>query len=726
MNQTKHQHEVHDHSGSAHHAEAKEGHDIHSATSKPSACGGCCTAPIVQFGRSNGNDHDHEHADEEGDHADHDHGSLAPWWRVALALALGLMAELTHQFLGDAGAAKAAGMGLAAVAIVLSGFGIYQSGIKALLRGQLNILALMAVAVTGAFLIGQWAEAAMVMALFVAAEKLEDAAMDRARNAVRDLMVTMPQSVLRVLTDGRTEQVAVAAVQLGDQVRVAPGERVALDGEVISGQSAVNQAPITGESTPVDKKPGELLFAGSINTTGVLLMRITGAVGTTLLDRIVDMVERSQQAKALIQRTVDRFAAIYTPIVMVLALLVALGLPLLFGWTWMDAIYRALALLVIACPCALVIATPVAIVSALGNAAKQGVLFKGGQALEKAQKIRTIAFDKTGTLTEGKPQLEEWSVLPGTDDGEAKQVQALAQALATRSKHPVSKAIAQGLEEDAPSVAYAQADAYTQMDMEEKPGSGVQAHWQGKLWRLGGLHWLLQEGVQTLSTEAMAQVQAWRAKGFSVTALSSDVRIAALFAVTDTVRSEASAVVQMLQNEGMQTAMLSGDSPEAAQHMGERIGIAFAQGGLLPQDKLNAIAAYNQQTPTAMIGDGINDAPALAQASLGIAMGGAEGTDIATETADVVLMSGNLQGLPGVFRLARKTHAVVWQNIALALAGKAVFLALAVAGMATMWMAVVADLGISLLVVANGMRLRRDAASRPVQSIEGPTVSHRV
>lgn len=694
------------------------------ARSSAAGCGSCTSTPFLPLGgkknaQQGADKHDHDHGGHAGssdhDHADHDHGNLAPWWRVSLALVLGLSAELLHMLLGDSVTVRGLSMGLAAVAIVMAGFGVYQSGLKSLLRGQLNILALMAVAVTGAFLIGQWAEAAMVMALFVAAEKLEDASMERARNAVRELMVTMPQTVLKVFADGRTQEVNVRDVQPDDQLRVAAGERIALDGEVLNGQSAVNQAPITGESTPVDKSTGDVLFAGSINTTGTIVMRVTGEVGKTLLDRIVEMVERSQQAKAPIQRTVDRFAQIYTPIVMVLALLVALVLPLGFGWAWMDAIYRALALLVIACPCALVIATPVAMVSSLGNAAKQGVLFKGGQALEKARQIALVAFDKTGTLTEGKPQLQTWQALPtgqaGQDSADRALISNLAYALASHSKHPVSKAIAQGLQ--------SQAGAWTASDnaalaVQEAPGSGMTGQWQGSVWRLGSLHWLEQAAQASVAAESTAQVAQWRNQGFSVTALAADDRIVALFAVTDTVRAEAPLVVQSLQQAGMQTTMLSGDSPAAAQYMAARIGIANAQGGLLPQDKLDAIAAYSKQTPTAMIGDGINDAPALAQANLGIAIGGIHGTDIAAETADVVLMSGNLRGLPGVFRLARKTHFVVWQNIVLALAGKGIFLALAVAGMATMWMAVVADLGISLLVVANGMRLRSDKSSAPV------------
>ncbi|RMX08772.1 cation-translocating P-type ATPase [Corticibacter populi] len=646
---------------------------------------------------------------------------LAPWWRVVLALSLGLAAELTDHVSGNTAWLAAAGMALALAAIAAAGLGVYRSGLKALLHGRLNILALMSVAVTGAFLIGHWAEAAMVMALFVAAEKLEDSAMARARSAVRDLMAGVPQTVRRQGADGQVELVAVQAVQPGDTLLIAPGERIALDGQVLHGHSAVDQAPITGESTPVDKQPGDALYAGSINSNGSLRMRVTDTAGHTMLDRIVQMVAQSQQEQAPIQRTVDRFAAIYTPIVMVLALLVALVLPML-GWGWMEALYRALALLVIACPCALVIATPVAIVSALGNAARHGVLFKGGQALEKAQAIRAVAFDKTGTLTEGRPRLEDWCLLAPPDRASASATTArwllLGQAVAVHSRHPVASAIAAGLA----AQGHADASLAAQLAAEEAPGSGMVADWQSRPLRLGSLHWLAQQSVGQPDGAALTRIAQWRAQGFSVTALAWGGRLVALFAVTDTLRGEARQAVASLQQMGLHTVMLSGDSPEAARHMAERIGIADAQGGLLPQDKLVAVTKLNQvHGATAMVGDGINDAPALAQASLGIAMGGPHATDLAAETADVVLMGGHLRALPAVFRLARQTHAIVWQNIVLALAGKAVFLLLAMAGMATMWMAVVADLGISLAVVANGMRLRSHAASQPLGAAEpGP------
>lgn len=625
---------------------------------------------------------------------------------MALGLALG--AELLGYLWPDAAWGRWGGMALALAAIGMAGTGVYWSGLRALLRGQLGILALMAVAVTGAFLIGHWAEAAMVMALFVAAEKLEDAAMHKARNAVRELMLQLPDTATVVQPDGTPRTTALRNIVPGTLLRIAPGERIALDGVIVHGASAINQAPVTGESTPVLKTVDEPVFAGTINTSAELTVRVSHALGTTTLDRMVELVEQSQNARAPVQRNIDRFAAIYTPAVMVIALLLAILLPWLPGWSWQEAVYRALALLVIACPCALVIATPVAVVSALGNAARQGVLFKGGAALEKAHAIRAVAFDKTGTLTEGNTRLEAWQSAHATDGEAQVQIPALAAALATRSAHPVSKAIAQGLQASLAEPLSTPALA----NVHENPGAGLQADaqegiWQGQRVRMGNLDWLAADGI--VPTPALqTQIQAWRNAGFALTALECDGTIQAVFAVTDTVRGEAADVVAQLHGMGLRTALFSGDNVLAARHIAQRVGITDAHGGLLPAQKLQAIDALRQQAgATAMVGDGINDAPALAGSDLGIAIGGAQGTDIAAEAADVVLMDSRITALPQAFALARQTHSIVWQNMLLALLGKAVFMALAMAGYASMWMAVAADLGITLLVIANGMRLRQ-------------------
>ena len=622
----------------------------------------------------------------------HDHGTLPGWPRIAAALALATGAEAAHWMQQDY-----AGMALAVVAIALSGLGVYRVGLKDLVRLRLGIHALMAVAVTGAFLIGQWPEAAMVMALYVAAERIEDGAMDRARHAIRQLLQLAPATADVLQPNGSTLSLPVDQVPLGATVRIAPGAHVPLDGTVTHGSSSVNQAPITGESQLADKAAGDPLYAGSVNQQGELLMQVNTPPGDTLIARIVRAVEQAQASKAPIQRFVDRFAAIYTPVVFALAVLLALLAPPLMGWTWTQSTYQALALLVIACPCALVISTPVTVVSALTAAARRGILIKGGSALEAARGLRVVALDKTGTLTTGSPALVQWRALNGAD---ADAVADVAWQLASRSEHPVSRAIAAGL----PAAPHNGVQ-----NLQALPGRGVQAEVGGQRWWLGNLRLMREQGLADAALEdALAQQER---QGRTVTLLADAQAVRALFAVADPLRGHARQAIAELRALGVHPVVLSGDNPATAQAIAAEAGITDAQdalGGLLPQDKLDTLAALQRtRGPTAMAGDGINDAPALAQADVGFAMGGAHSTGMAMETADVVLMNDDLRRIPDTVRLARRAHAVLWQNITLALGIKAAFFTLALLGMASMWMAVAADMGVSLLVVANGLRLRR-------------------
>ncbi len=620
----------------------------------------------------------------------HDHGALPGWPRIAAALLFAAGAEAAHWAQHEV-----PGMLLAVAAIALAGLGVYRSGLKDLGRLRLGIHALMAVAVTGAFLIGQWPEAAMVMALYVAAERIEDGAMERARHAIRSLLDLAPETAEVLQPDGSTARQNAAQVPLGATLRIAPGARVPLDGTVTRGESAVNQAPITGESQLADKAPGDALYAGSVNQHGELFMQVTAPASGTLLARIVHAVEQAQASRAPTQRFVDRFAAVYTPIVFVLAVLLALLAPAVLGWSWAQAAYQALALLVIACPCALVISTPVTVVSALTAAARRGVLIKGGSALEAARGLRVIALDKTGTLTTGNPTLVDWQALDSTAPAQAA---ALAWQLASRSDHPVSRAIASGLAAEAPP-------ASTVQDLRALPGRGVEGHVDGQRHVLGNLR-LVRE-MQLLTPALEAALQAHEQQGRTVTLLANDSAVLALFAVADPLRAHASEAVAQLQALGVRPVVLSGDNAATVAAVAAEAGIADARGSLLPQDKLDALAALQREHgPTGMTGDGINDAPALARADVGFAMGGAHSTGMAMETAAVVLMNDDLRRIPGTVRLSRHAHAVLWQNIALALGVKAVFFALALTGQASMWMAVAADMGVSLLVVANGMRLR--------------------
>ena len=603
-------------------------------------------------------------------------------------------AEAISFFAPDVLLWKGAGMAVAAVAIWLAGIDTYKKGMGALLRAKLNISALMAVAVTGAFLIGQWPEAAMVMALYAIAELIEAKAVDRARNAIKGLLALAPQEALMLAPDGSWTSTPAVSVAIGATVRVKPGERVPLDGIVTKGNGAIDQAPITGESIPVDKAPGDPVFAGTINQTGELELRVTAAAGNTTLARIIQAVEQAQGTRAPTQRFVDKFAAIYTPSVFAIAIAVALLTPFLMDLTWIEAIYKALVLLVIACPCALVISTPVTVVSGLSTAARRGILIKGGTYLEDARLLKAIAMDKTGTITEGKPRLVEWKVWDGADAAFVKQAAA---SLAARSDHPVSKAIATSLAVDAAPV----------QDFKALPGRGVQGVIGTRRLLLGN-HRVVHEGGQCSPAleEELAQHER---QGRTLTLLADEQRVLALFAVADTIKETSRQAIADLQALGVTAVLLTGDNAATAKAIAAQAGITDARGDLLPEAKLEAIKEMQTRYgATGMTGDGINDAPALAQADIGFAMGAA-GTDTAMEAADVVIMNDNLLRVAETIRLSQRTHAILWQNITLALGIKSIFLVMAVFGTATMWMAVFADMGASLLVVGNGLRLLRGA-----------------
>jgi len=613
--------------------------------------------------------------------------------RLGASLLLAIAAELLDFFAPETAVYKGAGMALAAAAIWLAGFSTYRKGFTALRQGRLNISALMTVAVTGAFLIGQWPEAAMVMALYAIAELIEARAVDRARNAIKSLLDLTPDTAEVKQPDGSWLLLAAADVALYAVVRVKPGARIPLDGVVVDGNSAVNQAPVTGESMPIDKDVGDLVFAGTINGTGALEVRVTAAAGNTTLARIIQAVEQAQGSRAPTQQFVDRFAAIYTPAVFALAVAVALLTPWLMDLSWMEAVYKALVLLVIACPCALVIATPVTVVSGLASAARRGILIKGGVYLEGAHKIKVIALDKTGTITEGKPKLVATEVL-SSPLPEA-QMLRWAGDLAAHSDHPVSKAIAQDLDR-----GNGQLEQFTAL-----PGRGIQARVDGQILVLGNHRLIEERGLCSPAIEA--RLAEHEAQGRTVTMLAMDSQVLAIFAVADTIKESSREALAELHALGVRSVMLTGDNPATAQTIARQAGIDDARGNLLPEDKLMAIEdMQGRYGVTAMTGDGINDAPALARSDIGIAMGAA-GTDTAMEAADVVIMNDDLRRIPELIRLSRRTRAVLWQNIVLALGIKSVFLVLSILGSATMWMAVFADMGASLIVVFNGLRLLR-------------------
>ena len=613
------------------------------------------------------------------------------WGKLICALILSLAAEGLAFALPDDLASKGLGMAFAACAIALAGFSVYGKGLSALVRGRLNMNALMTVAVTGAFLIGQWPEAAMVMALYAIAEAIEARAVDRARNAIKSLLALAPEQAEVLQADGQWVQCPVKTIEVGATVRVRPGERIALDGVVTSGTSAVNQAPVTGESLPVDKSAGDEVYAGTINQSGSLEIRVTALASDSTLTRIIHAVEQAQASRAPTQRFVDKFATVYTPAVFVLAVAVAVLMPWLADWTWIQALYKALVLLVIACPCALVISTPVTVVSGLTAGARRGILIKGGIYLEEARSIKVVALDKTGTITQGKPKLVAFEPIDTSVD--VATIQSIAKSLAARSDHPVSKAIAEGLTAALKDVTEFQAVA----------GRGVQGVIEAHPYALANHRWI--EERQQCSAELESRLKVHEEAGRTVTILTNANRVMALCAVADTIKPSSTQAVAELKSMGVTPVMLTGDNIATAHTVAAQAGIDEVRGNLLPEDKLDAMNELQQRFGvTAMTGDGINDAPALAKANIGFAMGGA-GTHTAMEAADVVVMNDDLRRLTETIRLSKRTHAVLWQNISLALGIKAVFLALAIFGDATMWMAVFADMGASLMVVFNGLRL---------------------
>ncbi|VVM99981.1 Cadmium-transporting ATPase [Pseudomonas fluorescens] len=647
------------------------------------------TAPIIDAIKSLGM---HAEPLEQGVEAPAPVPEKKSWWPLAVSGVSALVAEVIH--FTDAAPNWVVAL-IALVSILSGGLGTYKKGWIALKNLNLNINALMSIAVTGAILIGQWPEAAMVMFLFTVAELIEAKSLDRARNAISGLMQMTPEQATVLQADGSWNLQDVKTVDLGARVRVRPGERIGLDGEVVSGNSTIDQAPITGESLPVEKTLGDKVFAGTINQAGSLEYAVTAAANHSTLARIIHAVEQAQGARAPTQRFVDHFSKIYTPAVFVMALGVAVIAPLFMGAVWFDWIYRALVLLVVACPCALVISTPVTIVSGLAAAARKGILVKGGVYLEGGYKLDYLALDKTGTITHGKPVQTDYLSLDPTADETAP---AIAAALAGRSDHPVSLAIANAAQDKLLA-------ALTVDNFEALGGRGVRGDINGQTYHLGNHR--LVEDLGLCSPELEEKLFALEKQGKSVVLLLDSAGPLALFAVADTVKESSREAIQQLHELGIKTLMLTGDNAHTAQAIAAQVGIDQAQGDLLPTDKLQAIEAlYAQGHRVGMVGDGINDAPALARSEIGFAMAAA-GTDTAIETADVALMDDDLRKIPTFIQLSRQTSRILKQNIALALIIKAIFLAVTFAGFATMWMAVFADMGVSLLVVFNGLRLLR-------------------
>jgi Zn2+/Cd2+-exporting ATPase len=590
----------------------------------------------------------------------------------------------------------AAAVGLFLAAIVIGGTSIARKGWQRARHGSLDMNALMTIAVLGAMAIGEWGEGASTVVLFSLAQLLEARTMERARHAIRGLMRLAPDTA-RLRRAGAEERVGVEMVEPGAEMIVGPGERVPLDGVVLTGTSDVDQSPLTGESRRLGKRPGDDVFAGSINGAGVLAVKVTKRAADTTLARVLRRVEEAQGSRAPTQGFVDSFARVYTPVVVLLAALLAVAPPLFGYGTFTESAYRALVLLVIACPCALVISTPVSIVSALTAASRAGVLIKGGAHLEAMGRVRAAVFDKTGTLTLGDPVVVD--VQP-SEGHTREELLALAAAVETRTGHPVGDAVAARAR--AEGIAFQPAD-----DVTVFPGRGAQGHVGGRLVVVGSHRLFDETGRCNHRLDgALAQLES-EGRTAVLVGIDGEPDAVGILGVGDGIRPEAAEAAAALRTDGVHVAMLTGDNARTADALGQRLGIEDRRADLLPEDKVTGVRALmDRWGEVAMVGDGVNDAPALATATVGIAMG-RRGTDVALETADVVLMQEDLRRIPDTIRLGRRTRGVIRQNIALSLAVKALVLGLALAGLGSLWAAVAADMGASLLVIGNGLRLLR-------------------
>ncbi|WP_303809571.1 zinc/cadmium/mercury/lead-transporting ATPase [Aeromonas rivipollensis] len=552
---------------------------------------------------------------------------------------------------------------------------------------------LMTVAALGALFLGETAEAAMVLLLFMLGEHLEAYAAGRARAGVTALMALVPDKALRIRTTTQgeeREEVAADELRPGDIIEIAPGARLPADARLLDALGAFDESALTGESIPVERRLGDKVPAGSLAADRVLRLEVVSEPGNNAIDRILHLIEEAETQRAPIERFIDRFSRWYTPAMMLVALLVVIVPPLAFGQSWDEWVYRGLALLLIGCPCALVISTPAAVTSALAAATRQGALIKGGAALERLAHVDTVAFDKTGTLTLGKPQLTELISLDGRPEAE---LLALAAAIEQGSHHPLAKAVVAAASEQGLTLAAAS-------ELRALPGMGVEGLIDGALWQL-----LAPSRIPSLDQAINQQVSHLEAQGKTVVVLcQAGSAPVALLALRDQIRPDAAAALQELRALGLQSIMLTGDNPRAAEAIATELGMGW-RASLLPEGKVEEIAKLAEHRKVAMIGDGINDAPAMKRASIGIAMGG--GTDVALETADAALTHNQLGGLAAMIRLSRSALANIHQNIALALGLKAIFLVTSLLGITGLWIAVLADTGATALVTANALRLLR-------------------
>ncbi|MED4041160.1 heavy metal translocating P-type ATPase [Niallia taxi] len=580
-----------------------------------------------------------------------------------------------------------------AASILIGGYSLFIKGLKNLSRLNFDMNTLMTIAIIGAAIIGEWGEGATVVILFAISEALERYSMDKARQSIESLMDIAPKEAL--IRRGNEEMmIHVEDIQVGDIMIVKPGQKLAMDGTVIKGTSTLNQAAITGESVPVTKTIDDEVFAGTLNEEGLLEVKVTKRVEDTTISKIIHLVEEAQAERAPSQAFVDKFAKYYTPAIVILALLIAV-IPPLFGGDWSEWIYQGLAVLVVGCPCALVVSTPVAVVTAIGNAAKNGVLIKGGIHLEEAGALKAIAFDKTGTLTKGVPAVTDIVTYGGNEN----ELLTITAAIEKGSQHPLASAIMRKAEENGLNF-----NGVTVEEFQSITGKGVKAKANNEMYYVGSPN-LFEELQQTIENSIKENITRMQTEGKTVMVLGTEKEILSLIAVADEMRESSKEVISKLNHMGVETVMLTGDNQRTAEAIGKQVGVSDIKADLLPEDKLNFIKELRgKHQSVAMVGDGVNDAPALAASSVGVAMGGA-GTDTALETADIALMSDDLSKLPYTIKLSRKALAIIKQNITFSLAIKLVALLLVMPGWLTLWIAIFADMGATLIVTLNSLRL---------------------
>lgn len=580
-----------------------------------------------------------------------------------------------------------------AASILIGGYTLFIKGLKNLSRLKFDMNTLMTIAIIGAAIIGEWGEGATVVILFAISEALERYSMDKARQSIESLMDIAPKEAL--IRRGNEEMmIHVEDIQVGDIMIVKPGQKLAMDGLVIKGTSTLNQAAITGESVPVTKTIDDEVFAGTLNEEGLLEVKVTKRVEDTTLSKIIHLVEEAQAERAPSQAFVDKFAKYYTPAIVLLALLIAV-VPPLFGGDWSQWIYQGLAVLVVGCPCALVVSTPVAVVTAIGNAAKNGVLIKGGIHLEEAGHLKAIAFDKTGTLTKGIPAITDIVTYGGNEN----ELLTVTAAIEKGSQHPLASAIVRKAEENGLNL-----NGVSVEEFQSITGKGVKAKVNNEMYYVGSPN-LFEELHQTIESTIKERITRMQTEGKTVMVLGTEKEILSLIAVADEMRETSKEVISKLNHIGIETVMLTGDNQRTAEAIGKQVGVSDIKADLLPEDKLNFIKELRgKHQSVGMVGDGVNDAPALAASSVGVAMGGA-GTDTALETADIALMSDDLSKLPYTIKLSRKALAIIKQNITFSLAIKLVALLLVMPGWLTLWIAIFADMGATLLVTLNSLRL---------------------